>query len=180
MAKTWENYECTFNTENTSNTLPDSSYFVTRAGMQRAAFVNAGPGRPASQIVSGASSICYLDPNSGLSPAIMQQGDDRKITVTDVVGDTISVRVEGVPQGGRTDGTCSRVPANGLCTFDFVNNDGALSHIHVGHKVKSLSPGVSNAQIQSVNAALQTVRVQVAAKMEMLNELKGLDLRKSV
>jgi hypothetical protein len=36
---------------------------------------------------------------------------------------------------------CTRMPANGLCTFDFHNNLGVLSHIHVGHTVKLLSIG---------------------------------------
>jgi len=38
MPKTWENFECTFNTANDSNTLPDSKYFISRTRMQRAAF----------------------------------------------------------------------------------------------------------------------------------------------
>lgn len=36
---------------------------------------------------------------------------------------------------------CTRMSANGLCTFDFHNNLGVLSHIHVGHTVKLLTIG---------------------------------------
>src|ERR1700686_2392911 len=96
MAKTWRNYECTFETSNTSNTLPDSRYFVTPAQMARAALVNEGPGRPPNQMVSGAPSICYVDPDSVLHQSIMGTHDDDAITLMAVVGDTIHVRVNGV------------------------------------------------------------------------------------
>ena len=177
MAKTWQNYECTFNTENTSNTLPDSKYFVAPNAMRRAAFVNAGPGRPHNQMLSGSPAICYLDERSALADALMEQGDDSQVTIMAVVGDAIHVLVNDVPAGGHTIGICHRVPANGMVTFDFTNNNGVLSHIHVGHAVKNLVHG-PNAGVAGAFAELDAVAGQVGKKNNLLGQLQQTVVRR--
>lgn len=173
MAKTWQNYVCTFETSNTSNTLPDSKYLVTAIEMLRVAFVNAGPGRPPAQIVNRVPSICFLDANSPLKTAIFRQRDDRQITIMAVVGDAIHVKVNGVPGGSHTIGAASRAPQNGLLTFDFTNNNGVLTHIHVGHAVKNVSPGVNPIDYQNAQQMLNTVLTQVNLKNLMLAQIQG-------
>ncbi len=142
MAKTWVNFECTFNTANTVNALPDSIYFVTAAGMLRIAYVNIA--RAQDQLVNIQPSVCYLDADGDLQAAIMSTpyGADHKITVDSVIGDRIRVRVADQPNaGGNYIGEASRVPGNGMLTFDFKNDNGVLSKVHVGHAVKNLIPG---------------------------------------
>ncbi len=142
MAKTWVNFECTFNTANTVNALPDSIYFVTAGGMLRIAYVNIA--RAQDQLVNLVPAVCYIDPDGDLHDAIMSTpyGSDHKITIGSVVGDMIRVRVADQPNaGGNYVGEASRVPGNGLATFDFVNTNGALTGVHVGHQVKNLIPG---------------------------------------
>jgi hypothetical protein len=78
-------------------------------------------------------------PKSVLYKKIMETVEDSKITIAGVDGDTITVNLSA-PSGAFT-GNCSRMPANGLNTFDFANNGGVLSHIHLGHEVKQLSLG---------------------------------------
>lgn len=172
MAKTWTNYACSFSTRNDSNTLADSKYFISGDAMVRIAFVNAGPRRDMNQTRWVARrSVCYLDPTSGLYLAAMRQADDSKITVVAVVGDTIHIRVDGVPHGGNTIGPCSRVPENGLVPFDFVNNAGVLSHIHIGHPVHNVSAGIQAPEVLAELASLEKVKTQVAAKGNVLQQL---------
>jgi hypothetical protein len=176
MPRTWENYECSFNTDNNSNTLPDSKYVVTRNGMRRAAFVNMGPNRDVNQVISGNPAICYLDPSSLLDTAVHYQGDDDLITVVNVLRDFIEIKVEDYPQGSSTIGIAFRVARNGLRTFDFGNNDGVLSHVHVGHIVKNLAAGPDPNGMQGMRDELIAVSAQVAHKSALLNELENLSI----
>ena len=137
MAKTWENYECEFYTENSTNNLGNSKYLVLKNKMTRTAFVNLR--RAPSQVRAESPAIAYLNSNDKLFSIIMNQTDDSKIKIDNVVNDTITVSVE--VGSNLFIGTCSRKPANGLVTFDFVNEDGNLSLIHVGHEVKMLRLG---------------------------------------
>lgn len=138
MAKTFENFECTFFTGNTTNSKGDSRYIVLESGMSRTALVNFK--RAPSQVLTGNPSICYLEDDGELNKIIMKTPKDRDITIAGVEGDRIIVSVNRAGQKPFV-GEASRKPANGLVTFDFVNNDGMLSHIHVGHGVKLLSLG---------------------------------------
>ncbi len=134
MAKTWKNYECEFYTDNNTNNYGDSKYLVTEDKMTRTAFVNLK--RAPDQVLSENPSIAYLDPNSELYRKIMSTPNDDYITVSDVIGDDIIICVHPGFVGA-----CSRKPVETFFTFDFVNNGGVLSHIHVGHGVKRLSLG---------------------------------------
>lgn len=138
MPRTWDNYECEFFTGNTENGMGDSKYLILSDKMTRTALVNFK--RAPHQVLSENPAIAYLDPGGLLYKVIMATPDDRKITIADVGGDRIFVRVNRDPLEPVV-AECSRKPANGLCTFDFHNNDGILSHIHVGHVVKLLSLG---------------------------------------
>lgn len=138
MARTWENFECEFFTGNTENARGDSKYLVLKEGMTRTALINFK--RAPKQVLTGNPCIAYLKPNSGLLQAIMLETDDSKITIVSVSGDSIVVKVSRGPMEPFV-GEASRVPANGLATFDFVNENGVLSHIHVGHEVKLLQTG---------------------------------------
>jgi len=138
MPKTWENYECEFFTGNTTNTMGDSKYLVLTDGMTRTALINFK--RAPDQVLSSNPSIAFLDPNSLLLKVIMETPDDGDITIASVEGDRIFVNVNRGPIEPVV-AECSRKPVNGLVTFDFVNNNGVLSHIHVGHTVKLLSLG---------------------------------------
>lgn len=138
MAKTWENYECEFFTGNTENSMGDSKYLILSDRMTRTALVNFK--RAPDQVLSENPSIAYLDPNGGLYNAIMATPRDSDITIADVNGDRIFVSVKRGPIEPLV-AEASRKPANGLCTFDFANNNGVLTHIHVGHVVKLLSLG---------------------------------------
>jgi hypothetical protein len=71
---------------------------------------------------------------------IMETPNDDDITIAGVNGDKILVNVNRGPMEPIT-AECTRKPANGLSTFDFVNNNGVLRDIHVGHEVKLLSLG---------------------------------------
>ena len=140
MAKTWENFACVFYTQNTLNNYGDSKYTVTKDKMTRHAPVNKD--RAPDQVNTGSPAIAYLDPKSNLYKAIKAQRDDRKIMIEDVVGDTIRVKVIGVSAVAGADpfiGDCCRLPANGYHTFDFVNNNGVLSRIHIGHELMQLT-----------------------------------------
>ena len=137
MAKTWENYECEFFTGNTANAMGDSKYLILKNKMTRTALINFK--RAPDQVLSENPAIAYLDMASTLYDKIMSTSDDKKITIANVEGDTVTVKVDAA--NGPFTGNCTRKPANGLCTFDFHNNNGVLSHIHVGHEVKQLSIG---------------------------------------
>ena len=65
----------------------------------------------------------------------MQTLKDSDITNNNVIGDQIYVELPGYI------GIATRMPADGLCTFDFTNTDGELTHIHVGHALTRLSFG---------------------------------------
>ncbi len=138
MAKTWENIECEFFTGNTENSMGDSKYLVLSDKMTRTALINFK--RAPNQVLSENPSIAYLDPTSHLHRVIMETPNDDDIRIADVSGDRIFVSVTRGPMEPFI-GECSRKPANGLSTFDFRNDNGLLSHIHVGHVVKLLSLG---------------------------------------
>lgn len=66
----------------------------------------------------------------------MATGDDSNITVISADDVNIRIRVDGYPDDQHYDtGNASRIPAEGLCAFDFVNDAGTLSEIHAGHAV---------------------------------------------
>lgn len=138
MARTWENVECEFFTGNTTNTMGDSKYLVLADGMNRTALINFK--RAPQQVLASNPSIAYLEPQSLLMKLIMETPDDDDISVISAEGDKIFVKVKRGPMEPFV-GECSRMPENGLATFDFVNREGVLSHIHVGHQVKLLSVG---------------------------------------
>jgi hypothetical protein len=64
----------------------------------------------------------------------MQEGDDDRIKITNVQGDTIFIEVNNLFWG-----FAYRVPANGLHTFDFINTNGDLTNVHIGHAVANLA-----------------------------------------
>ncbi len=130
MAKIWYNHPCIFYTRNTENNYGDSKYTVTLNAMTRFAPVNLL--RAPAQVNTGNPSICYLDPKSQLYTRIMRTLDDSKIKIESAVLNIISVNADGLI------GAAFRKPETDLVTFDFVNNNGVLSHIHVGHKVYRL------------------------------------------
>jgi len=66
----------------------------------------------------------------------MSRANDAYITVSEVKGDNIVICVHP-----GFIGCCTRKAAETLATFDFVNRNGVLSHIHVGHGVKRLKLG---------------------------------------
>jgi hypothetical protein len=134
MAKIWKNVECEFYTANTANNYGDSKYLVLGDKMTRTAFVNFK--RAPNQVKSENPAIAYLDPNEELYRRIMKTPNDAYITISEVNGDLISICVHPGFVG-----TCSRKPQEKLVTFDFVNKNGVLSHIHVGHEVKRLKLG---------------------------------------
>jgi hypothetical protein len=138
MAKTWENYECEFFTGNSENAQGDSKYLVLTSGMNRTALVNFK--RAPNQVLSSNPSIAYLDPKGLLCKVIMETPHDEDITIASAEGDRIFVMVNRGPIEPYL-GECSRKPENGLCTFDFDNENGVLTHIHVGHVVKLLQMG---------------------------------------
>jgi hypothetical protein len=138
MSKTWDNVECEFFTGNTANDMGDSKYIVLQDGMQRTALINFR--RAPNQVLSGNPSICYIAPDSHLFDAVYENYRPGAITIASVTGDRILVRVERGPIEPFF-GEATRVPANGLSTFDFVNQNGVLSHVHFGHEVKLLSLG---------------------------------------
>lgn len=135
MAKTWKNRECTFHTANNTNKYGDSKYTVTKDKMKRHAPVNTT--RAPNQVNTSNPSIAYLDPNSELYRRIMKERDDSKITVKEVIEekDVAMIELTGFVAA------CSLKPIETYNTFDFVNNDGVLSNIHVGHAVKDLTLG---------------------------------------
>jgi len=127
MAKTWLNHPCTFRTKNTVNRMGDSKYTVTHNAVNRFAPINLARGYASPNFSN--PSICYIVTGSALHDQIMHTGDDRLITIEGVHLDIIEVNANGLK------GLAQRKPQEGLTTFDFVNNNGALSHIHVGHQV---------------------------------------------
>ena len=139
--KSWTNFECSFETLNTVNNFGNTKYLIFNDRMVRTAKINLV--RAPAQILIGNPSICYIDSNQLIYGAIMNQGDDSKIKIVSVNGNVIYVKVEGVagPNGNYMIGECSRIPANGYFTFDFDNDDGSLSHVHIGHGVINLIPG---------------------------------------
>jgi len=127
MAKTWLNYPCRFRTKNTVNRRGDSVYTVTHNWVSRYAPINLERGYANPNF--GNPSICYIIWASKLHDQIMHTGDDSLITIVGVHLDIIEVNANGFR------GIAQRKPQEGLTTFDFVNNNGALSHIHIGHQV---------------------------------------------
>jgi hypothetical protein len=134
MAKTWDNVQCRFSTQNTENDRGNSEYRVWADRLLRNAPINIDRVGAQDQVYNFMrKAICYLDPRSQLLDLIMKTGDDNQIKIASVVLDTIYINVSG------TTLPANRRPANGLVTFDAVNNNGDLSHIHVGHEVCNLS-----------------------------------------
>jgi hypothetical protein len=133
MAKTWTNVQCRFQTLNTENTRGNSEYRIWTDRMLRNAPINVDRDGAHDQVYTfQRRAICYLEPNSLLYELIMRTPDDR-IKIADVVHDDIFVNADGTTLPAR------RIPAEGLITFDFDNNNGDLSHIHVGHAVLNLT-----------------------------------------
>lgn len=129
--KTWYNHPCTFLTKNTLNALGDSKYMVLINQMTRFAKINIQ--RAPSQVNTGNPSVCYLVTNSELYKKIMLTPDDSKITIEKVYNDFIIVNANGYK------GLSFRKPQLGYTPFDFVNNDGTLSYIHVGHEIYKIT-----------------------------------------
>ncbi len=144
MSKTWVNHECEFYSNNTENNLGNTRYLVASNNMVRTAKVNLI--RAPDQVLHDNPSICYIEENSDIYDAVMQQGDDTKITISSVNGNVIIVKVSDVqgPNGNYVLGSCSRIPVNGLCTFDFNNNNGVLTGVHVGHAIMNINHGRPN------------------------------------
>jgi hypothetical protein len=138
MAKTWMNVTCEFFTGNTANGLGNSKYLVLPNRMTRTAFVNFK--RAPAQVCASNPSICYLD-RQGES-IIMKTPDDQNIRIDDVVADEITVGVRDAKTGAWSSFKCSRKPREGLSTFDFKNDKGVLTAIHVGHEVRQLTVGL--------------------------------------
>lgn len=133
MAKTWDNVPCRFWTKNTVNKRGNSEYRVFTNRMIRHAPVNVDRDGAKDQVFTfKRRAICYLDPGSQLLRLIMRTLDDNQVKIDSVAGDSIWVQV------GRVVREASRRPQVGLATFDFVNNNGDLSGIHVGHQIDKL------------------------------------------
>ena len=62
----------------------------------------------------------------------MSEGDDTRITVFTVLGESIVLKTPGRFVNA------TRTPATGWLVFDCFNNDGVLSNIHIGHAVINL------------------------------------------
>ena len=131
MPTTWSNVVCSFQTRNEENTNGNSTYNVTADNMTRFAPVNAQ--RAPNQVQTGNPNICYLDPNGETYRRVMQTRNDSDITIANVQGDDITVVVQTFV------GNAFRRPRLLFCPFDFVNNDGTLTHIHIGHPVCGLA-----------------------------------------
>ena len=132
MAKTWTNVPCRFWTQNTENSRGNSEYRIWADRMLRDAPINVDRQGAQDQVYTFMRrSICYLDPKSQLCDLIMNTPDER-ITIDNVVQDKIYVNADG------TILPASRRPVEGFTTFDFVNTNGDLSQIHVGHAVCNL------------------------------------------
>jgi len=129
MAKTWFNYPCRFSTSNTENQLGNSAYQVTLTGMTRFAPVNTN--RAPNQLNTGNPNICYVAMDSELYTRIMRIPSDRDdlITIKNVILDSIIVNADAF------NGLAFRKPQIGFCPFDFVNDNGTLSLVHVGHQI---------------------------------------------
>jgi len=80
--------------------------------------------------------ICYLDPKSELYTWIMEDSSHDP-TVEVVNGDTIKMRM-GIGGYNATLGNAYRKPMVGYIPFDFVNTNGTLSVIHVGHEITKI------------------------------------------
>lgn len=133
MAKTWTNVQCRFWTQNIVNKRGNSEYRIWADRILRNAPINMDRIGAQDQVYTFMrKAICYLDPQSQLYSLIMHTPDDDLIKIANVVHDTIYINVDG------TSLPASRRPAEGLITFDTVNNNGDLSHIHVGHAVCNL------------------------------------------
>jgi hypothetical protein len=76
--------------------------------------------------------ICYADPKTQLYELIKRTPDDDLIKIDSVVQDVIYMNVDGTVL------PASRRPAEGFKTIDFINNNGDLSQIHIGHAVCNL------------------------------------------
>ncbi|GAM09406.1 hypothetical protein OR1_01684 [Geobacter sp. OR-1] len=133
MAKTWDNVQCRFQTQNTVNKRGNSEYRVWSNRILRCAPINMDRVGAQDQVYNFMlKAICYLVPNSSLYNLIMDTRDDDRIKIDSVVHDYIYINVDGTVL------PASRKPAEGLITFDAVNENGDLSHIHVGHAVYNL------------------------------------------
>ena len=132
MSKIWYNHPCRFSTKNTLNQLGNSHYSVLITSMTRFAPININ--RASNQVNTGNPSICYLIPNSKLYDRIMHTTDDSKITIENVILDSIIVNADNFK------GLALRKPQKGFVPFDFVNNGGTLTSIHVGHEIHEFLP----------------------------------------
>lgn len=133
VTKTWQNVNCTFQTLNTLNQFGNSEYIITGNPnrLRRHAPINTI--RAPNQVDFDApKSVCYLQPGSPSERDIMSEGDDTKITVFTVLGESIVLKTPGRFVNA------TRTPATGWLVFDCFNNDGVLSNIHIGHAVINL------------------------------------------
>jgi len=133
MAKTWANVECRFQTQNTENRRGNSEYRIWPNRMLRNAPVNVDRVGAQDQVYTFMRrAICYADPQTQLYELIKRTLDDDLIKIDSVVQDVIYMNVDGTVL------PASRRPAEGFKTIDFINNNGDLSQIHIGHAVCNL------------------------------------------
>lgn len=134
MTLTWQNVNCTFQTLNTLNQFGNSQYTITGNPNRMVRYAPINRIRAPDQVnFDEARAVCYLQPGSPSYADIMSEGDDTKITVYTVLGESIVFKAPGRFVNA------TRTPATGWCVFDCFNNNGVLSHIHVGHAVINLT-----------------------------------------
>ena len=133
MANTWENVNCTFETLNTVNNLGNSQYTITGNPNRMVRYAPINRFRAPTQVnFDELKSLCYLQHGCLTEQEIMKEADDNNITIFSVVANTIVFSIPGKNL------IATRIPATGWTVFDCINNDGILSHIHVGHALSNL------------------------------------------
>jgi hypothetical protein len=134
MTKTWQNVNCTFQTQNTENGFGNSQYTITGNPNRMIRYAPVNQVRAPNQVhFDEARAVCYLQPGSPSYDDIMSEGDDTKITIHSVLGESIVLKTPGRFVNA------TRTPATGWFVFDCFNNDGVLSRIHVGHAIINLT-----------------------------------------
>lgn len=126
--KTWNNTPVVFSTLNNTNTFGNSVYTVLANAMTRHAPVNTI--RAPMQVNTGNPAICYIP--AGNTGPIMAERNDANITIAGVIGNDVYIQVNQVIV------KATLTAAVGLTTFDAVNVNGVLTHIHVGHAIHSI------------------------------------------
>ena len=136
MPTTWQNVNCSFQTLNTLNQFGNSQYIITGNPnrMQRHAPINTV--RAPNQVhFDEARAVCYLQPGSASHDDIMHETIDANVTVFSVLGESIVFKIPGRYLNA------TRTPATGWVVFDCFNNNGVLTHIHIGHALINLRLG---------------------------------------